>query len=318
MIDPYPIGRRRRGGTPMRPLSLPPVPDNVVDFYRGLGCPFRDSKTDERITELTDYQHRFIRQHLAHRLYLQLKGQKMGISSLGIVILLWEALTRCAGYELVVIAQSHDQAKDHAHDARLFMADSIFRDYVITKKHQVPGLVGDELTKIRRIYLVNPKGGRPTRIHILSPSPGQVASLKRVKFIWASDITFSDLTAPAQEKYFRTLTSRLVMTEGSIMIECPTMGAPGPIYQIEEDWKAQVEAGIPLGRHDWFVDYMYVTEAIAAGVVTQEAIDAERKKHGPMFDALFMCKWFHGGNTWYKEEQFRWDTENKSGWWNYK
>ena len=311
MRHPYPIARRRRGGTPQRALSLPPVPDNILDFYQELGCPFRDSKTDERITKLTDYQHRFIQNHMDYRLYLQLKGQKMGISSLGIVILLWEALTRCAGYELVVIAQNHEQAKDHAHDARLFLSDSKYKDYVITKKHQVPGLLGDELTKIKRIYLVNPNGGRPTRIHILSPSPGQVASLKRVKFIWASDITFSELTAPAQEKYFRTLTSRLVLTEGTIMIECPTMGALGPIFKIEEDWKAQVEAGIPIKRHDWFVDHMYVTEAIAAGVVTQEIIDAERKKNPGMFDALYMCKWFHGGNTWYEEGQFKWDNDEQ-------
>ena len=56
------------------------------------------------------------------------------------------------------------------------------------------------------IYIHNRKDlSTPTQIHILSPSATQIASLKRVKMAWCSDITLVKEVAERQQTYFMAL-----------------------------------------------------------------------------------------------------------------
>ena len=279
------------------------IPDTVEGFYQALGCPFTDSKTGDTITELAPYQRRTIHNHKRHRKLLVLKSQKIGLSSLGIVMTLWHALTDCQGYEIVVLAQSRDKAIQHGRDIRKFLARSRFKDYLITGRHEAAGLLRDETTKQMDIYIHNRKDlSTPTQIHILSPSATQIASLKRVKMAWCSDITLVKEVAERQQTYFMALMSRLILTEGPVFIECPTVGHLGPIWEIDDNFQKRREAGEELGEHEFFVDRIKVWEAVDAGLMSKEAVEALRKEHGVMFAAFFEADWFAGDSVWYNKE----------------
>ena len=287
--------------------NLPIPPDVIEKFYAELGYPFLDSKSNKQVMKFNRYQRRAIRNHLRHLKFLLLKGQKMGISSLFIVVALWHALTDCQSYELIILAQSKDKAIEHGRDMRHILANSKkYKDYLIEKPSDAPGLLRDEVTKITEIYLKtrnNPS--MPTKIHILSPSAGQIASLKRVKFAWLSDITLVKDVAERQRLWFAALTSRLILTEGPVVIECPTVGHLGPIWEIDDKFQKAQEAGIKLGKHDFFVDRLRVGEAIKEGMMTKEAVEALRREHGPMFAALFEADWFAGDSSWYSKDQIK-------------
>lgn len=300
----YPLLERLRG--PTRPtLDLPDdASDDPVKFYRQIGCPFRNSKTNERITELAPYQVRTVRNHQRHRKLLVLKSQKIGLSSLGIVITLCHALTDCMGYELIVFAQNKDQAIQHGRDFRRFLAASKYRDYLVTRPSQVPGMLRDEVSTMTNIFMVSRHGGEPTHIHILSPSASAVASLKRVKFVWCSDITFVEHLPARQRNVFAALSARLTMTEGPIFIECPTVGHLGPIYEIDDSFQERQKAKIPQDPHDFFVDRITVWEAVKAGVLSMAMVQGLKREHGPAFPALFEAVWGAGGAAWYTPDQF--------------
>ena len=279
------------------------IPEDIETFYHALGCPFTDSKTGENITQLAPYQIRTIKNHMKHRKLLILKSQKIGLSSLGIVMVLWHALTDCQGFEIVVLAQSRDKAIQHGRDMRKFLARSRFKDYLITGRHEAAGLLRDETTKQMNIYIHNRHDiSTPTQIHILSPSATQIASLKRVKMAWCSDITLVEQIAERQQTYFMALMSRLILTEGPVFIECPTVGHLGPIWEIDDNFQKRREAGEEIGEHDFFVDRIQVWEAVDAGLMTPPAVATLKRDHGAMFGQFFLADWFAGDAVWYKKE----------------
>lgn len=308
-------------------LRLPVPPRTVDEFYQDLGCPFEDSKTGDRITELAPYQKRTLENLRRHRKLLVLKSQKIGLSSLGIVATLHEALTRCQGYEIIIMAQSREKIIEHGRDMVKFIQDSPYKDYLIEKQWQVPGALKNELTSMWHIYLQNRDltSLRPTHIYLLHPSSRQIASLKRVKHIWASDITIVDDVAQSQESTFMALLSRLIMTEGNIFIECPTVGNLGPIFRLDQKFQDAVKAGVmdretgrvlrpeemppAVAAHTFFVDRIPVQEAVDAGVMGQDAVEALRVDHGPMFSAYFEADWFAGDAAWFGRHQLRAGTE---------
>ena len=179
-----------------------------------------------------------------------------------------------------------------------------------TKKRKKTGMLRDEVTKMTEIFVRNRSdASTPTQIHILPPSATQIASLKRVKFAWCSDITIIDDVAERQQLYFLALMSRLILTEGPVFIECPTVGHLGPIWAIDNKFQEAVRAGKKLGEHDFYVDRIRVQEAVDAGLMSAEAVDALKREHGPMFDALFNADWFAGDQAWYSRAQMNNQTD---------
>ena len=287
------------------------IPATIPEFYAELEYPFTDSKTNQPIKTLAPYQLRTIENHLKYQKLLVLKSQKIGLSSLGIVMTLFHALTDCQGYEIVVLAQNKDKAIQHGRDMRKFLLGSAkYRNYLIQKSYPEMGLLRDEVTKMTEIYIHNRSNFRnPTQIHILSPSVGALASLKRVKFAWCSDITLVKDVAERQQLYFLALMSRLILTEGPVFIECPTVGHLGPIYQIDDNYQQKIKAGITPGKYDFHVDRIPVMEAVKAGLMSEEAVEALRQEHGNMFGALFEANWFAGDNVWYQKDQMVIDSQ---------
>ncbi len=311
---------------PRNSMKLPLPAATTDEFYAQLGCPFRSSKNDEVVTQLAKYQIRTIRNLERHRKLLILKSQKIGLSSLGIVDVLRRALSDCQGYEIVILAQSEDKITEHGRDMKKFLLDSEFADYYIEKQWQNPGRLKDEVSSRYHIYLQNRDltSITPTHIHMLPPSVGRIGSLKRVKHIWCSDITMVDFVVERQRDYFMTLLSRIVMTEGTIFIECPCVGHLGPIYEKDQEFQDMVKAGIidpesgevlktdkldpAVAEHMFYVDRIRVQEAIDEGILSKNAIEALKIEHGPVFGAFFEADWYAGDAAWFGPDQLSYES----------
>lgn len=283
------------------------IPNDIQEFYQELGCPFFHSLTKEQILKLAPLQTKIWHLHLTHRLLLILKSQKIGISSLCILITLWHALTDCAGMELIINAQSDEQAKEHAQDFRRILAGSEkYKDYLITSQFTSLGLLKDEITKVHTIYLHNPKNPRmPTKIIVVGMSPGALLSHKRVGFIWSSDSTISQLTAKRKDEVWAAMLSRLANSLGPAIVECPARSPEGPVYDTWERYQNQLENDIPIHPRNDFYCYKFKYQlGIRDGFFTEEFIESEKRRLGPLFGTFYGADFFASGATWYKEEHF--------------
>ena len=315
---------------PRRSMHLPIPAPTTEEFYQQLGCPFRASRTDEVITELAPYQIRTAENLRRHRKLLVLKAQKIGESSFAIVDTLRRGVSDCQGYEIIILAQSEDKIMEHGRDMKKFLLDSPFADYYIERQEQNPGHLKDEVSSKYHIYLQNRDltSITPTHIHMLPPSVTRIGSLKRVKHIWCSDITMIDAVADRQRDYFMTLLSRLIMTEGTIFIECPCVGHLGPIYEKDQEFQDLVKAGTVdaetgnvlrpdkldpnVAEHMFYVDRIRVQEAIDCGVLSKNAVEALKIEHGPVFGAFFEADWYAGDASWFGGDILEYHTEEAS------
>jgi len=289
------------------PTDIPGL-DEFDKFYKELGQPFFHSLTKKQIKKLSPLQMRIIKLHIKHRLLCILKSQKIGISSLCILITLWHALTDCMGMELIINAQSDDQAKTHAQDFRRILAGSEkYRDYLITSQYTSLGLLKDEVTKVHTIYLHNPKNPRmPTKIIVVGMSPGALLSHKRVGFIWSSDITISQLTAQKKQEVWAAMLSRLANSLGPCIVECPAREPSGPVYDTWERFEKQIENGESINpQHDFFAFKFKYDLGLRDGFFTPEFIEAEKRRLGPLFGTFYGADFFASGVTWYIEEHFK-------------
>lgn len=294
-------------------LHLPTdVPDDIQKLYEEVGCPFYHSLTKKQILKLSPLQIRIWKLHLKHRLLLILKSQKIGISSLCILITLWHALTDCMGMELIINAQSDDQAKTHAQDLRRIIAGSDkYRDYLITSQYTSLGLLKDEITKVHTIYLHNPKNPRmPTKIIVVGMSPGALLSHKRVAFIWSSDSTISQLTATKKQEVWAAMLSRLANSLGPAIIECPAREPNGPIYDTFERYENQLENKTKIDPNNDFFCYKFKYQlGLRDGFFTPEFIESEKRRLGPLFGTFYGADFFASGMTWYEGHHFANKTE---------
>ena len=290
-------------------LHLPTdIPDDLQKLYEQLGSPFFHSLTKKQITKLSKLQKEIWKLHQTHRLLLILKSQKIGISSLCILITLYHALTDCMGMELIINAQSDEQAKEHAQDFRRILAGSEkYKDYLITTAFTSMGLLKDEITKVRTIYMHNPKNPTmPTKIIVVGMSPGALLSHKRVGFIWSSDSTISQLTAKRKDEVWAAMLSRLANSLGPAIVECPARAPDGPVYDTWERYQNQLENKIKINPKNDFFCYKFKYQlGIRDKFFTEEFIESEKRRLGPLFGTFYGADFFASGATWYKEEHFK-------------
>lgn len=292
---------------PKQAKDEPPDDDAIQRFYEELGCPFFHSLTKKQIFKLAKLQKDIWIRHILHRLLLILKSQKIGISSMCILITLWHALTDCQGMELIINAQSDEQAKEHAQDLRRILAGSEkYRDYLITSAYTSLGLLKDEITKVHTIYLHNPRNPRmPTKIIVVGMSPGALLSHKRVGFIWSSDSTISQLTSQKKQIVWAAMLSRLANSLGPAIIECPAREPDGPIYDTYERYENQLAEGIEIDANNDFFCYKFKYQlGLRDGFFTEEFIESEKRRLGPLFGTFYEADFFASGMTWYLEEHF--------------
>jgi hypothetical protein len=293
-------------GGPYDTTRKKPDRKTIQEFYEELDYPFFSSVTKEPILALAKLQLDVWVDHINHKMIIILKSQKIGISSLCIIITLWHALTDCMGMELIINAQTDDQAKTHAQDLRRIIKGSAkYHDYLIDTAFTGLGLLKDEITKVHTIYLHNPlKPTTPTKIIVVGMSPGALLSHKRVGFIWSSDFTISQLTAAKKEEVWGAMLSRRANTEGPVIIEAPARDPSGPIYEAYERYERQlVDKEFIDPNQDFFV-FKYTYElGLRDGFFTPEFIESEQRRLGPLFGTFYKADFFASGHTWYKKNQ---------------
>jgi len=289
-------------------LYLPTnIPDDIQGLYEDLDCPFYHSLTKKQILKLSKLQLDIWKLHREHRLLMILKSQKIGISSLCILITLWHAMTDCMGMELIINAQSDDQAKTHAQDFRRILANSPkYKDYLITSQFVSLGLLKDEITKVHTIYLHNPINPKmPTKIIVVGMSPGALLSHKRVGFIWSSDSTISQLTSAKKHEVWAAMLSRLANSLGPCIVECPARDPSGPVYEAYERYEQQLEDGNVIDPdNDFFVYKFKYQLGLRDNFFTPAFIESEKRRLGPLFGTFYAADFFASGSTWYEEEHF--------------
>ena len=281
--------------------------DWMNKFYEELGMPFFHSLTKKTIKKLGKLQIDVWKLHVLHRLLLILKSQKIGISSLCILITMYHALTDCMGMELIINAQSDDQAKTHAQDFRRILAGSPkYKDYLITKHSAAMGILKDEVTKVHTIYLHNPINPKlPTKIIVVGMSPGALLSHKRVGFIWSSDSTISQLTSSKKHEVWAAMLSRLANSLGPCIVECPAREPGGPVYETFERYENQIANKEQLDPENDFHAFRFMYKlGIRDKFFTPEFIVSESRLLGPLFGTYYEADFFASGNTWYENKHF--------------
>ena len=308
-------------------LHLPmDIPDDIQLFYEELGSPFFNSETKEPVLKLADLQLEIWAIHKKYKKLLILKSQKIGISSLCILITLWHALTDCVGMEIIINAQSDEQAKTHAQDLRrILLGSERYRDYLITSDFTSLGLLKDEITKVHTVYLHNPRMPRlPTKIIVVGQSQGALLSHKRVGFIWSSDMTISSQTVETQKSVWGAMLSRLANSQGPIIVECPARSPEGPIYDTYERFE-KVYGKVcnyfrhflkdPISKklnpkHDFYVQKFTYERGIEDGFFDEDFIEAEKKRLGPIFGTFYRADFFASQTTWYTRDHIKNETDN--------
>lgn len=284
-------------------LNLPTcVTNDIQSFYEELDCPFFNSETKKQVFVLADLQLELWELHQTYKLIIILKSQKIGISSLCILITLYHALTDCMGMELIIQAQSDEQAKSHAQDLRRIIGNSIkYKDYLISKSYTSLGLLKDEVTTVHKIWLHNTKNPRtPTKIIVVGMSQGALLSHKRVGFIWSSDMTISELTSERKTSVWAAMLSRRANTRGPVIIECPARSPEGPIYGAWERYQKQLENDEDISYDNDFHCFEFgYKKGIKDGFFDEAFIEAEKRRLGPVFGTFYNADWFASGQTWY-------------------
>jgi hypothetical protein len=256
-------------------------------FYRSFGLlihPF----TKKPVERLTGYQYDWWNSILDNKYNIAVKSNKIGLSSSTLIGVFQNCLLReSAGNEKLLIAQTHQMAKEHLYTLRQMILNSpTFRTSLIMR----PGkyLLKDEVSKVTQLFIHNPYNPpKPTRIIALGASAASSVSWKNVDLIYISDIT------KAQFDYTEVIDgafTRLAMSRGRFIIETIPRGPKGKVYEI---WQNAVS-----GKNDFKWFKFPIELAIDAGLVSQKFIDSERARLGAFFPEYYGAEFISvGGNV---------------------
>jgi hypothetical protein len=284
-------------------LSTDSIPTDPDEFYRDFGL-LEHPLTREPVQHLTAYQYAVWRDGQRHKYREVIKSQKVGITTSSLIEDFQKAITTCRGKEILVIAQDTDHAKDHLYTLRKLISNSEkYCKFLINKPTEL--LLKDEVTKVMQLFIHNPDNPlKPTRIIGLGGSnPGSIWSWKEVAHIHMSDIAASSRIDDAE--VFGAAFSRLANTNGSMLIESPPRRPSGMIYKIYEMSKLKKDADANDVTSQFKVHEIPATMAVDAGLITQEFLDAERERLGPMYPMYYECDFYNSSSTWYKPDMFQ-------------
>src|SRR5215216_453093 len=275
------------------------VPLDPQLFYEKMGF-FSHPKTMKPVTELTRYQVEVSKAIQDARRVLVVKSQKIGLTTSVLLTDFQLAIIpptdhrSCMGYEILIVAQSLDAARQHIDTLRrMIMNSHTYSDYLITKPMPEVGLNKDEVSKVETLYIYNPKNPtRPTRIIGRGPKERTLWSWKHVKHVHISDI------AVVNEDYagaVRTTLTRLANTDGSMIIETPPAGPSGLIYEMWQKAHEGTDLENPEGQFKTIqLDYRV---AVAAEVISDEKIREYKQQFGSEFPRYFEGQFIAGGGN---------------------
>ena len=254
------------------------IPLDPQEFYKDFGY-LLHPKTGEYVTELTDYQYNIWNDKYTHKYRLILKSQKVGITTSVLLEDFQDAITRYKGKDILIIAQTQYHANEHLRTMKnLILNSEKYRQYLITNPSEL--LLKEEKTKVGVAYIKNPDNVyRPTRIIALGASEGGVWSWKNVAKIHMSDIAATNLVDDSG--LFAAAFSRLANTDGSLIIETPPRGARGRVYEIFEQ--------IQKGESEFSLHIVKANQAVEAGLISSEFLNAERQRLGYLYPQYYMA-----------------------------
>lgn len=280
--------------------SINNIPLDPQRFYEDFGF-LRHPRTHEPVKRLAPYQLDIWAGASRYKYRQVVKTQKGGITTTGLLEDFHDALTWAAGTEILIIAQKTERARDHLYELRkLIIGSNKYRDYLIRKP--AAHLLKDEVTKVNTIFVENKKEpSNPTKIIATGPTEASIWGRMHVSKIHMSDV--AAIPRKNDAGVFNAAFTRLANTEGRMLIESPPAGQRGTFYKIYKMSKLkedQPEEMMALGQFK--VYEVPAREAVAAGIMTQEFLDAERARLGPLYGQYYECEFLNASNAWYPTE----------------
>lgn len=276
--------------------SIENIPLDPQEFYEDFGF-LRHPRTGEPVKTLTPYQYEVWKAGQRYRYRLVVKSQKSGMTTSSLLEDIQRALTSCKGREILVIAQKFEHAVEHLRTLKYMMVGSTKYAKYLMRDSEF--LFKEEKTKVRTVYIRNPDNPKlPTRIIALGSNESAIWSWKNVAHIHMSDVAATNQKDDAG--LFGAALTRLANTNGTMLIESPPRGERGTVYKIYRQSKLKVEdpdAPAELGKFKPFE--ISAREAVAAGLITQEFLDAERQRLGPLYGQYYECEFLSSSNIWY-------------------
>lgn len=276
------------------------IPSQPEAFYQDFGR--LELADGRRIADLAQYQWETWHARFQYKRILEVKSQKIGettkhlMADFQLALLHSSHPASCRGYDQLLIAQSIPHAREHLYTLRKMVINSAkYAKYLITGQTEL--LLRDEITKVTVMYIKNPDNpNRPSRIIGLGANnPGSIWSWKNVKNIHMSDIVAASTD---YAEAFDAAITRLANTNGSLIIETPPFGPEGKIYEIYQQALAAGNDGI-----DTFKVYKYPASlAVEAGIISQEFLDKEKVRLGPLFPRYYGAEFISGGGNVFKLE----------------
>lgn len=293
------------------------VPFDFELFYQDFGY-ITHATTGQPVERLTEYQYRTAKEFQQYRKLLEIKSNKIGESTKWLLIDFQLSVLPSShpfstrGYDTLVISQTKDHAKEHLRDLRKMLNDSAkYGKYLINKPDEIAldandigKILKDEQSKTGVIYIHNPeRPTRPSRIIALGVEhDGAILSWKKVKHIHMSDITAAEGDF---SKGIRAARTRLANTNGTMVIETVPGDPAGKIFEMDEAFMQQ-----EWKQGDFYVSKVMADEAVKAGIMTQDFLDAERRDLGPLFDRYYGAKFGAVIGGVFTFEQIKAATEN--------
>ena len=289
------------------------VPKEPQQFYESFGLLLHPRLKDPvtkrpiLIKELAPYQVRWWKEKGD---VATPKSNKVGLTTTsGLELFQSRLLPEEAGFDALWVAQTARMANEHILNLKNQIRWSKrYSKFLITRPDIE--LFREEKSKASVIYVANPYDRkRPSRIIGIGGSESLAYSWKYINRIHGADISL--LKAKEQKAFFAGLYSRVANTQGPIKFESIPNGQQGEFWNIiskSRDKRADVDneelAEDPEGRAGdfkiWDIAY---TEAISAGVITEEFIEKQKRRLGDLlFSQLFECNFLPPGNQWYRAE----------------
>ncbi len=268
-------------------LSKETIPLDPRDFYNDFG-PIPHPKTGEP-AQLTDYQYNVWNSD--KRITICIKSQKVGMSTIALRQDFQLAITKYAGKDILIIAQTQDQANEHLRTLKTDILNSEkYSKYLITNISEY--LLKEEKSKVGVAFIKNPNNPlKPSRIVALGPSESATWSWKNVGHIHFSDITATRLVDDTQ--LFAAAFSRLANTEGTILIETPPRRPKGKVYELYEKYYLDKK---PTDQIKFFI--VKAMDAVKAGLITEKFLEGEKENLGPLYSQFYEAEFLNvGGNV---------------------
>ena len=261
------------------------IPTDPQDFYKDFGF-LLHPKTGEFVENLTDYQYQIWndKYNSTSKYRLVLKSQKVGITTSVLLEDFQDSITRFRGKDILIIAQTQSHANEHLRTLKnLILNSEKYSQFLITNISEL--LLKEEKSKVSVAYIKNPDNHlKPSRIIALGASEGSVWSWKNVNKIHMSDIAATNLVDDSG--LFAAAFSRLANTDGSLIFETPPRGARGRVYEIFEQ--------IQKGESEFSLHIVKADQAVEAGLISSEFLNAERQRLGYLYPQYYMAEFLEG------------------------